>query len=392
MNQIRRFFQCGFPPVQIVLMLFLCAFCIGMTALSGQVWAAGLELLTPQSGDTVIARNPLTHIVLRQPATGQARQVRVEKTGALLDPIVSMDDGESAFLHFRVPLVPGMNTFIIVPGDQKVELNYKRVQAEINPKSFDKNVLLFHVGNKLPKSCQACHDLDETETIDPGGLKKQTSCAACHKNITEKGSWKHSTTVTLQCLSCHQQSSKPWRIGVPPEKIQELCFNCHTGKRGWSARKVVHGPLYLGGCTLCHDPHGENHRYQLWAEGSLTLCVSCHSGMENLVSEVNRLPYVHGIIPGKGCIACHDPHATDEKFMLRKPINELCLGCHQDLPGGLQGHPVAGHPLSAPMEFRRPGRQLTCVGCHDPHGSYYKSLLVETKMGARLCHGCHDRK
>lgn len=390
-----RGFRSGLPGGRALnrvgFILFLSTLCLAMAASAAQARTGLPDLLTPRQGATVYARNPLTHIVLRRPASAATGRVRVEKTGAILDPIVSMDDGESAFLHFRVPLEPGLNNFTILPEGEKVKLNYRRVQAALNPDSFDKKVFLFHRSNDLPKLCRECHDLHETETIEPVGMKKQTGCATCHETIVEKGSWKHSTTVSEQCLSCHQQSRKPWRIGFPPFKIQGICFNCHTGKKAWFSRKYFHGPLYIGGCTLCHDPHGQDNRYQLWAEGSLVLCITCHSNMQNLVSAKNRLPYVHGIILGKGCVACHDPHAADEQFMLRKPINQLCLGCHPVLPGGPGGHPVAGHPLSAPREHRRPGRKLTCVGCHDPHGSSFKYLLVETKLGARLCRECHNR-
>jgi predicted CXXCH cytochrome family protein len=100
---------------------------------------------------------------------------------------------------------------------------------------------------------------------------------------------------------------------------------------------------------------------------------------------------VHGVIKGAGCVLCHDPHAGDERYMLRKPINDLCLGCHQENVDLKMGHPIARHPFAGPTERRRPGRELTCVGCHDPHGSRHEHLLVETKVGGRLCRGCHRR-
>ena len=389
MNGISRHNMQRIWPNRTVLVLSLCLLCL---VISSRAWATGMELLSPRSGATIVARNPLTHIVLRQPGATGTLQVKVDRTGEFLKPVVTMDDGNSVFLHFRAPLEPGRNDFTILPAGMKVELKYQRVQAELHPESFDKDVYLFHLGNTLPKACQECHDLHETETVDPGGMVKQTSCSVCHKTIVAKGSWKHSPVVNLQCLSCHLQSSKPWRIGFPKVKVQELCFNCHAGKKSWFSSNSVHGPLYSGGCTLCHDPHGANNRYMLWADGSMTLCISCHQEFQNLVSEDNRMPYVHNIIYGKGCIACHSPHASDNQFNLRKPINQLCLGCHPDPTGGLGDHPVAGHPLSGSTEHRRPGRKLTCVGCHNPHGSYYQSLLVQTKQGALLCRECHNRK
>ena len=375
-----------------VLLLFS-LFGSGLVTPWAQVQAAGLELLVPSSGSTVVARNPVTHLILRQKGDTEAIRVRVEKSGVILEPIVSMGGEEQTYLHFRLPLVPGKNRFTLQPSGQAVEIKYQHVQAALNVASLRKNVVFFHQSNKLPKSCEECHDLQETEIITPASLVRQVSCGTCHPQIVNRGKWRHGPTVNQQCLSCHQRSVKPWRIGFPDVKIQDLCASCHTSTRSWSTRENIHGPLILGGCTLCHDPHGGDNPDMLWAEGSLQLCIACHSDKGNLVDEKreNRPPYGHGIIFGKGCVACHDPHATDEKFMLKKPTNELCVGCHPSLQGVTRGHPVAGHPVTAPSELRRPGRKLTCVGCHDPHGSTHQYLLVETKLGARLCRGCHRR-
>jgi len=381
------------PPfrvwMRIAVMLFLWSFSMATTKTRDLVWAADLELLTPRPGVTIIARNPETHLVLRQSGTRETLRLRVEKSEAMLEPVVNMEGGEYIYLHFRLPLKPGLNTFTIVPAGRVLELTYQPLKGllPINMKSF----YLFHQEGQLPESCVDCHDLQMAKTIDPVGLKEQTSCADCHKNLFDRYIWKHSTTVNQQCLTCHQQYVKPWRIGFREGRIDDTCLTCHTGKKIWLSSKYRHGTL-IGGCTLCHNPHGGGYRYQLWAEGSLMLCVACHSDKGNLVSKgEDRLPYVHGIILGKGCVACHDPHATDEEFMLYKPINELCTSCHPNLAGVKKGHPVAGHPLETSSRQQRPGRELTCAGCHDPHGSVHQRLLVETIRGGRLCSVCHKR-
>lgn len=352
-----------------------------------------VEILTPQSGARVFARNPETHLILRQSGEGTQSWVRVEKTGAKLDPIVSMEGEEYTYLHFRLPLTPGMNRFTIQPAGQRLELNFQRQQSDLDLRSRGKDISFFHRSDRLPESCEECHELRETETIEPVGMQKQISCATCHKTIVNKGTWKHGPTVNQQCLSCHLQSVRPWRIGLPAAKIKDICIACHTSKKAWFTRKVPHGPLNVGGCTLCHDPHGENNRYQLWAEGSMTLCITCHSDKQKLVSrkKEERVPFVHGIISGMGCIACHDPHATDNLFVLKKPINELCTSCHTFLAGISRGHPVDRHPLSGRKDPRRPGRELACTGCHDPHGSSYQHLLIQTPLGGRLCRECHNK-
>ena len=376
-----------------IFMLLLSVFVFHLATNPAGVLAADFEILTPRPGSTVIARNPETHLVLRQSETGLKRLVRVEKTGAILTPLVSMEGEEFAFLHFRLPLVPGKNGFTLLPDDQRLELKYQRVQAEVNLKNLGKDITFFHQNDKLPESCRDCHELTGSKTIIPGCPTKQTSCVTCHPQVVSQGVWKHSTTINQQCLSCHQQSVDPWRIGFPILRIQEVCFSCHTSNRSWFSSASIHGPLVVGGCTLCHNPHGEDHRRQLWAEGSRDICIICHSDKRNLVTERQdkRMPYVHGIIFGAGCVACHDPHATDQSYMLVKPTNKLCSGCHPDVLQMSAGHPVANHPVSAPRERRRPGRQLTCVSCHDPHGTPNKLMLIKPLLGGHLCRECHKR-
>lgn len=354
----------------------------------GRAGAVEFELLTPRPGVTILARHPETHLVLRYSESQTAIQVRVEKSGIILNPVQSVDGMEYLYLHFRLPLKPGPNIFTIVPTGRQLEFTYKPLQALL-PQDM-KKFFLFHQDDRLPESCVDCHDLQDTTTIDLVGLKQDTSCIACHTNIIDKNPWQHSASANQQCLSCHLQFVKPWRIGFRAGKIDTTCLTCHTGKKIWLVSKHRHGAM-IGGCTLCHNPHGSKHRYQLWAENSLQICVSCHADKKNIFDQENPLPYIHGIIFGKGCVACHNPHASDEEFMLLKPINELCRSCHPSLAAIKRGHPVAGHPLSGPKERRRPDRRLTCIGCHNPHASSHKYLLIETKQGGLLCRVCHKR-
>jgi predicted CXXCH cytochrome family protein len=366
-------------------------FSLEITLTMGGVLAADVQVLSPQSGATIMARHPETHLILAQAESAEMTKILVNRTKSVIDPLIAMADGESLYLHFRLPLEPGSNKFALLPGGQKFELNFARIQSVVNLKTPDKDIFLFHRGDDLPARCRDCHDLDAVESNEPINLKRQTSCAGCHQNLIEQKSWQHSTTVNQQCLSCHQQTGKPGTIGFPTTQIQDVCFSCHTGKRDWFSRKVIHGVLELGGCTLCHDPHAENHRYQLWTEGSLNLCIACHGDKQNLVSMENRVPNVHGVIPGAGCVVCHNPHATDHEFMLYKSTNELCFGCHPRQAQFKPGHPVPRHPVTGPTEHLRPGRQLTCTSCHDPHGSSHQYMLIETIRGSRLCRKCHDK-
>lgn len=350
------------------------------------VFAAGPEILTPKPSSTIIARNPETHLVLRSPAG--AGQPQVEADGKKLAPMLREQDQGNDYIHFRLPLKRGANLFVISPGGIRLELNYQPLLANL-PKSLGKDVYLFHRDDTLPQGCTACHDLKSTSRNRITGIEEQESCASCHGNIVSTAVWKHGPQTSNLCLTCHQQSLTPWRIGFPTGKIEENCLACHTGKRLWRTKKHVHGPMNVGGCTVCHNPHGDKYRYQLWAEGSGELCITCHGDKEIKPGEKKPARFVHGIISGSGCVACHDPHATDHPFMLHKPINELCVGCHPVLAGVQRGHPVSGHPVAAPAERRRPGRTLGCSSCHDPHGSPFRDLLIASNVGGQLCKECH---
>ena len=370
-------------------LLLLCAFAVMIFARPRVVFAAEVEILTPVPKAVVLARQAETHLVLRQALKGATSQVQVKQSGDILEPLVDMEGEDYRYLHFRLPLKPGLNNFTVIPGGKQLELTYKPLQAllPLDLKDFS----LFHLDDKLPESCVECHELLESRTTEPVGLTEWTSCGVCHKNKIENNPWQHSTTVNLQCLSCHQRYVKPWRIGFREGKIDETCYACHTGEKIWETSKHRHGPL-IGGCTLCHNPHGDKNKYLLWAEGTYQICVTCHDDKQKLLDKDKPIPYVHGIIAGKGCTACHDPHATDNIYMLLKPINELCVSCHQKLAGVTRGHPVARHPVGGPPEKRRPDRKLSCVSCHDPHGSRYSNLLIGEVLGGSLCRVCHNKE
>ncbi len=375
--------------VQIVLRtLSLCIFAAIVLLSPSRGLAANVEMLSPRAGSTVTARNAETHLLLRKSLNGEVVKVRVDESGNIIESIVAEQDENYEYLHFRLPLSPDRNSFTLLPGEQSFELYYRPIRANLNANELGKEVYLFHKNDQLPDSCSDCHDLIETRTSELTGIESQVSCVTCHQNVIDKAEWQHSPAVNRQCLSCHQQFIKPFRIGFPVAK-EELCFACHTGKQAWLSKPFVHGPLKVGGCNLCHNPHGDDYRYQLWADGSLDLCLACHSDMEALFDLRKPLPFVHGIIKGQGCVACHDPHATDNQFLLRKPINELCVGCHTKLAGIKRGHPVGGHPLEGPTERRRKDRKLTCTSCHDPHGSKFRKLLVGDTRGGNVCTICH---
>ena len=79
----------------------------------------------------------------------------------------------------------------------------------------------------------------------------------------------HDPYKKKQCSKCHNQSGAFSLVEKPPD----LCYKCHQDYT--QKYKVVHGPLFVGGCIDCHDPHSSPNKHLLLREGQ-ELCLFCH--------------------------------------------------------------------------------------------------------------------
>jgi predicted CXXCH cytochrome family protein len=65
---------------------------------------------------------------------------------------------------------------------------------------------------------------------------------------------------------------------------------------------------------------------------------------------------------GVTCFDCHDVHGTDNYAQLRKPVDKICLDCHE--PGSRNGPRTATLEEHTHHQSGSPGSQ--CVACHMP--------------------------
>jgi predicted CXXCH cytochrome family protein len=68
----------------------------------------------------------------------------------------------------------------------------------------------------------------------------------------------------------------------------------------------------------------------------------------------------------------------------------VCYQCHPDTALG-NSHPVrlfGGRDVRIPLDLPTVDGMLTCVTCHNPHGSEGKMLVRET-IKTKLCVACH---
>ena len=114
--------------------------------------------------------------------------------------------------------------------------------------------------------------------------------------------------------------------GAPAAAQDQGCVTaeCH-GEMGTA--DYVHGPVGAMQCAICHQEGDPNHPtrsgkdFQLAFGGGGDLCYGCHDR-----KDANR--NVHKPVATGDCIACHDPHAADNKMNLVKGGSELCFECH----------------------------------------------------------------
>lgn len=113
----------------------------------------------------------------------------------------------------------------------------------------------------------------------------------------------HGPYAAKLCDSCHD--SKATNALVAP--AEQLCVRCH--ELG-AAKAYVHGPLASGGCLVCHDPHRSANRYLL-VSASDGFCLHCHdrSALSAVAGHAGETA---------DCTDCHEAHMADRKFLLRE--------------------------------------------------------------------------
>jgi DmsE family decaheme c-type cytochrome len=165
-------------------------------------------------------------------------------------------------------------------------------------------------------ACSDCHSVHAAKSdkalLVAGSTMEQ--CFSCHKNIRAE-LWKNShhpiREGKVSCADCHNPHGTQTAKMVIGESVNELCYNCHTEKRGpflWE-----HAPVREN-CLTCHTPHGSNH-IKLQKTSVPYLCQQCHSNTRHpgTLYDNTRLPSPDNPATGSNRIfnrACLDCHAT----------------------------------------------------------------------------------
>lgn len=206
----------------------------------------------------------------------------------------------------------------------------------------------FHLANN-EKECGSCHNMTINET--PGIAFEnpaESNCFPCHQKIIARGQG-HAPAVNWMCTSCHKpaqtEAGDANLSGSIPKfslskKVGEECLSCHKKEREtWNEKRFHHMPVDAAQCVRCHNPHSSENPYFLRAK-PWALCTSCHTdkinGSHILNTWVNKIHPTQGkpdpSRPGKEleCISCHNPHASDTRSLIEgKSPMSICQKCHK---------------------------------------------------------------
>jgi predicted CXXCH cytochrome family protein len=213
-----------------------------------------------------------------------------------------------------------------------------------------------------------------------------TQCASCHENMA-KGKFVHSA-IPLGCNACHEVrvNKDVTRVKLTAATPASLCLSCHAEKNAAQLAGTVHNPA-VRDCLKCHDPHVSDNKYLLLKPTSgdekSNLCLSCHRIGVNVPEKGSR-----HLALDTGCDTCHTTHKTgagperEFQFHLTKASPALCLDCHDAKDSAL-----------AQAHRNQPFERADCLTCHDPHQSDRPKLIqrfVHAPFGEKQCEVCHQ--
>lgn len=230
----------------------------------------------------------------------------------------------------------------------------------------------------------------------PSPYAGSDACQMCHEDIyTAFARNPHHAVETdakrgwagRACESCHGPADKHTESTAAPDirnpgkmaaaAADKICLSCHLNQPTHAGRLESSHAKNEGSCTACHKIHanGPNGLVARRTADVNQLCASCHVGVWAKFQQ----PFRHRLPEGAmSCVDCHNPHGSAERpaMMQTFAANEPgCLKCHGDKRG--------------PFTFEHPVVRFEgCNACHEPHGSANPRML--TRQEVRLvCLECH---
>ena len=210
----------------------------------------------------------------------------------------------------------------------------------------------------------------------------EKTCIACHNQENRHFSGTlHSKVFRLNpknekekkvCEACHGPGSlhaknptdkglligftKGWGTAIEIQNGQ--CMGCHKGGSQLHWPGSIHADSKLG-CADCHNPMEKNSVSGLLTKSTVNdTCATCHQQQRAEFNKRSRMPLPEGKM---SCVDCHNPHGSATKPLLKaESTNVVCYACHAEKRG--------------PFLWEHAPVRENCINCHAVHVSNHDKL------------------
>ena len=220
-------------------------------------------------------------------------------------------------------------------------------------------------------------------------------CMGCHQQAASH--WSHTLHAKVfvsnprnelqarRCEACHGPGSEHLKNPADKQSIvrfshqserdaaeqNEMCLACHDGGQRIHWMSSIHERNDLV-CSDCHNPMAQFSVDGLLAKPSISeTCFGCHRQQRADFNKRSHMPLPEGQL---SCVDCHNPHGSTTDPLLRTDtVNETCYQCHAEKRG--------------PFIWEHAPVREDCTNCHNTHGSNHEKLLITARP--ILCQQCH---
>jgi len=288
-----------------------------------------------------------------------------------------------------------------------------------------------HEGGKV--MCLSCHYAHGSPSnamlrMQTYSSSESEMCQQCHrKGFNADGQQVRYTHGgfngnNANCRICHTVHSKGNKKLLMEPKESDLCNNCHAGIAKFNEFKSHDSDVKIDRPSRFNVFSSTGNSFGNYSVGG------------GDVASWHEIDGTHTAPGGKTlelrCGKCHNPHGSDNFTILRESVEGVnnikvfghvsstgpfntyssgfatfCQACHTRLTRCGTGNPWTRHPVDFKLEDKQfynwsttvitprvpleAGSQVTCITCHNSHGS--KSYSLQRQGGNRMCQQCHRR-